>query len=193
MSTLWTPGGERPVPRSGAGGETGPARPRTQGNGEGGPAGAQVSEAEAAEAIRQLEEAQRHLLAAPVEDVVSNHCYGLFELAAVYLSARPPALDKARLAIDAMGALVEGLEGRLGSHEPEMREALTQIRLAFVQIQKVPEGAGGPEGSPPAGGTEAPVETPAPGGTDTAARTEVEESGGAGEEADAPSPTGSAS
>jgi hypothetical protein len=71
---------------------------------------------------------------APVEVVVANHCYGLFELAAVYLSQQPPLLDQARLAIDALGCLVDGLEGRLGEGEGALKEGLTNLRLAYVQI-----------------------------------------------------------
>jgi hypothetical protein len=70
----------------------------------------------------------------PVEVVVANHCYGLFELAAVYLSQQPPLLSQARLAIDALGALVGGLEGRLGEAEEPLRDGLNQLRLAYVQI-----------------------------------------------------------
>ncbi len=74
------------------------------------------------------------LAAAPVEVVVANHCYGLFELAAVYLSQQPPLVDQARLAIDALGCLVDGLEGRLGEGEGTLKEGLTNLRLAYVQI-----------------------------------------------------------
>ena len=70
----------------------------------------------------------------PVEVVVANHCYGLFELAAVYLSQQPPLLDQARLAIDALGSLVTGLEGRLGEAEEPLKDGLSQLRLAYVQI-----------------------------------------------------------
>jgi hypothetical protein len=70
----------------------------------------------------------------PVEVVVANHCYGLFELAAVYLSQLPPLLDQARLAIDALGALIGGLEGRLGENEEQLKDGLSQLRLAYVQI-----------------------------------------------------------
>ncbi len=70
----------------------------------------------------------------PVEVVVANHCYGLFELAAVYLSQQPPLLDQARLAIDALGSLVSGLEGRLGEAEEPLKDGLSQLRLAYVQI-----------------------------------------------------------
>jgi hypothetical protein len=60
---------------------------------------------------------------------------GLFELAAIHLSAEPTHLSEAALAIDALGTLVEGLEGRLGEAEPTLRDALSQIRLAFVQVK----------------------------------------------------------
>jgi hypothetical protein len=74
------------------------------------------------------------LAASPVEVVVANHCYGLFELAAVYLSQQPPLLSQARVAIDALGSLVGGLEGRLGEAEEPLKDGLSQLRLAFVQI-----------------------------------------------------------
>ena len=45
--------------------------------------------------------------------MIANHCYGLFELAAVYLSSVPPKLEDAQLAIDALAAIVEGLGERL--------------------------------------------------------------------------------
>ena len=77
---------------------------------------------------------EAELSAAPVEEVIANHCYGLFQLAAIHLGHQPPNLPSARLAIDAFGALVEGLDGRLGSAEGTLRDGLAQLRLAFVQI-----------------------------------------------------------
>jgi hypothetical protein len=74
------------------------------------------------------------LINSPVEVVIANHCYGLFELAAVYLSNQPAMLEQACLAIDALGSLLDGLEGRLGEVEPQLREGLSQLRLAYVQI-----------------------------------------------------------
>jgi hypothetical protein len=82
-----------------------------------------------------LEELRGQLLSTPPEVVVANHAYGLFELAALHLSSLPPGFDQARLAIDALGALVEGLAGRLGQAEQSLVDALAQIRLAYVQIQ----------------------------------------------------------
>jgi hypothetical protein len=82
----------------------------------------------------EVESMRSELTHAPVEVVVANHCYGLFELAAVYLSQVPPLLPQASLAIDALGCLVDGLTGRLGESEAHLLEGLSQIRLAFVQI-----------------------------------------------------------
>ena len=82
----------------------------------------------------QLEAMRAELANSPVEVVVANHCYGLFELAAVYLSQQPPLLAQARLAIDALASLVDGLEGRLGEAEDQLKDGLGQLRLAYVQI-----------------------------------------------------------
>ena len=105
---------------------------------------------------RQVDEMRRELAGTPAEVVVANHCYGLFELAAVYLSQDPPRVDQARLAIDAFGAVVDGLRDRLGEAEPSLRDGLSQIRLAFVQIDQARTEARteatSPPGSEPAGG-----------------------------------------
>ena len=82
----------------------------------------------------QVAAMRAELANSPVEVVVANHCYGLFELAAVYLSQQPPMLPQARLAIDALGALVLGLENRLGDAEEQLKDGLSQLRLAYVQI-----------------------------------------------------------
>jgi hypothetical protein len=71
----------------------------------------------------------------PAEVVVANHCYGIFELAAIYLSQTPPMLFQAQLAIDGLGYLLDGLRGRLGEAEPSLRESLSQLRLAFVRME----------------------------------------------------------
>jgi hypothetical protein len=81
-----------------------------------------------------MEQVRRQLLQTPAAVVVANHAYGLFELAAIHLSEQPPNLDEARLAVDGLGTLVEGLGSRLGEAEEPLRDALAQIRLAFVQI-----------------------------------------------------------
>jgi hypothetical protein len=152
VSSLWTPGGEYKVPRPGdatpgSAGEPGdgppgeprrtpsPAAPGPEQDGE--YAGGEPTEAELRELARQLAEA-------PPEDVIANHCYGLFELAALHLSQRPANLVQARLAIDAMGLLVEGLGDRLGSHAATLADGLTQLRLAYVRITDSPASADQP-------------------------------------------------
>ena len=126
MSSLWTPDGERPVARpSGAAGPP-PDAPSPFDSDD-----ARIDDEGLAD---QVEAMRAELAAAPVEVVVANHCYGLFELAAVYLSQQPPLVDQARLAIDALGCLVDGLEGRLGEGEGPLKEGLTNLRLAYVQI-----------------------------------------------------------
>ena len=88
----------------------------------------------------RMAELRQQLADAPVEVVVANHCFGLFELAALHLSLQPPRLPQAQLAIDALAAVVDGLSGRLGEAEQQLRDALAQLRLAFVQIKTAPPG-----------------------------------------------------
>ncbi len=78
---------------------------------------------------------QKQLSETPAAEVIANHCFGMFELAALHLSLQPPQLGEAAIAIDALSALVEGLTGRLGEHEAQLKEGLASLRLAFVQIR----------------------------------------------------------
>jgi hypothetical protein len=82
-----------------------------------------------------LAEVQRQLLETPVSVVIANHCIGLFQLAAIHLEQNPPKLDEAKLAIDAMAGIVETVGSRLSEEEMPLREALTQLRFAYVQRQ----------------------------------------------------------
>ncbi len=90
---------------------------------------------EIAEAQQAMEESRRRLSSVPAEVVVTNHAMGLYELAAIHLSADEPDLAQAALAIDALACLVDGLGDRLGPEAPTMSGALQNIRLAFVQIK----------------------------------------------------------
>jgi hypothetical protein len=121
MSSLWTPSGEH-IPAN-----------------EGGPPDEadETPEALSKEAQAEVEAMRQQLAGTPAEVVVANHCYGLFELAAIYLSQAPPMLFQARLAIDGLGCLLSGLKGRLGEAEPALSDALSQLRLAFVQLDGV--------------------------------------------------------
>jgi hypothetical protein len=122
MGTIWTPSGERPV-----------------GNADQPPQGARETDAEAAptddELAADMAEVQRQLLAAPVTVVIANHCIGLFQLAALHLNQPEPDLEQTSVAIDALAAVVETLGSRLGEEESTLRDALAQLRLAFVQVK----------------------------------------------------------
>lgn len=86
------------------------------------------------EARGLLDEARRRLREAPAHVVIANHVMGLYELAAIHLSDTEPDLTQARLAIDAVGCLVEGLGDRLGDDAPVLAESLSTLRLAYVQV-----------------------------------------------------------
>jgi hypothetical protein len=135
VGTIWTPSGEQPVGDEGSGGAAGTP-----------PGGDEEQVPEELEA--ELAEVQRQLLETPASVIIANHAIGLFQLAALHLNQQPPNFVDAQLAIDALGALVEGLGDRLGPDEEALRDALAQIRLAFVQIKSA--GPGGPQ----AGGDE---------------------------------------
>jgi hypothetical protein len=95
----------------------------------------ETSELDAAQ--QALSEARARLAEVPAEVVVTNHVMGLYELAAIHLAADPPDLVAAALAIDAVGCLVEGLGDRLGEDAGTMRDALANIRVAFVQVKGI--------------------------------------------------------
>ena len=140
MSSLWTPGGERPVGR-----DTGDDHPQQPG-----PASPDdLTDAEREELEQELAAMQRQLLENPASVVIANHAIGLFQLASLHLSQRPPQVEEGRLAIDAMAAIIEGLGTRLGDQEAPLREALSRLRLAFVELSKRVEGGG--EGGEKAG------------------------------------------
>lgn len=116
--SLWTPGGERPVEP--AGGE---------------PVLTPDQEAEAQQIAAEMAQVREQLSQVPAAQVVANHAMGCWELAAIHLSAQPPKFEEAQVAIDAFGAIVAVLEGRLGPDEATLNDALAQLRLAFVQMK----------------------------------------------------------
>jgi hypothetical protein len=93
---------------------------------------------ELADIEQAMADARSRLLDVPAEVVVTNHVMGLYELAAIHLSADPPNLAAASLAIDAVGCLVDGLGDRLGDDATTMRDALANIRLAYVSLAQRP-------------------------------------------------------
>ena len=125
MSTLWTPSGDPPPePESGPPGEP-----------------------DAAAVAEELRRVRAELAATPVADLIANHAVGLWQLAVLHLvpdEGQAAHLGDAALAIDALAALVEGVGDRLERHAEPLRDALSQLRLAFVQVQERGAGEDGP-------------------------------------------------
>jgi hypothetical protein len=156
--TLWTPSGEHPVDRrSGDTGSRGPTQTETStspasspdaaGTGSGtaaepeGPSLDDLSpeqRAQVEEMTRQMEAARARMLQLPVGTVVGQQALQFYELAAIYLSQDAPRLDDARIAIDALTAVVEKLGSRLGEAEQPLRQAVNQLQLAFVEASNKP-------------------------------------------------------
>ncbi len=136
MSTLWTPSGEH---------EPQPDDEQTDAPS---PPGVPPLDPEARGGTPPEEEAemarlQAELAATPVADIVANHVVGLWQLAVLHLSIGTEDrghLPEAQLAIDAVAAVVEGLGTKLGDHEPALRDALAQLRLAFVEVSRSDSG-----------------------------------------------------
>ena len=145
MSTLWTPGGEVPVGDRPS--DTGPVSPAGASDTSAADAAAAAPEdfdldslspeerEQAEQYIQELAESRERLRSVPASVVVTNHAMGLYELAALHLANQPPNFSEATVAIDALGALLDGMQGRLGEPEATLREGLSQIRMAFVQLK----------------------------------------------------------
>jgi hypothetical protein len=141
--SLWTPGGEHPVDREQPDTQPSAAQP------DGPPPGMEELDEEQQAQLRamqeEMEEVRQQLLEAPASTVVANHAMGLYELAAIHLTAEHPKLPEAVLAVDALAALVEGLHGRLGESEATLQQALVQLRAAYLEVRQR-SGEGGEPG-----------------------------------------------
>lgn len=125
MSTFWTPSGERPIPRD----EPAPAAPPPPGYPEDG--GEEMDE----ELKAELRAMQEQMVRTPAAIVVANHCIGLVELAALHLGQNPPNLADAQIAIDALAGVLDGVGARMGENGPPLRQALNQMRMAFIETK----------------------------------------------------------
>ena len=136
--SLWTPDGEHEVPRDQPQPTSQPqADAQAQSGMPGAPSLDDLSPEERAQAeamAAELAEARARLADTPSSVVVANHAMGLYELGAIHLSNDPPNLAEAKVAIDAMAAVVDALPGRLGEHEETLQAARSQIQMAFVEL-----------------------------------------------------------
>jgi hypothetical protein len=134
MASLWTPDGERPARPSPSAAEAA----RNQERGEFRDIADQLGEedrAQAEELAREMAEVRDQVARTPAAVVVANHVMGFYELAAIHLSQQPPNFGEATVAIDAMTAVLDKLKGRLGENEQVLRDAMSQLQIAFVQLQ----------------------------------------------------------
>ena len=134
MSTFWTPSGERPIPRD----EPTPASSPPPGY----PGGADDEEMDE-ELQAELMAMQEQMLRTPATIVVANHCIGLVELAALHLGQNPPNLAEAQVAIDALSGMIDAVGARMGENGPPLRQALNQMRMAFIEAKTATARAGG--------------------------------------------------
>jgi hypothetical protein len=96
-----------------------------------------------------------------IEDVVLQTVVSLLNLGGRKAGLAPGTEDErdvgqVGLAVDAARALLPLVEGQLGPDAATLREALSQLQLAFVRLGGTGET---PQGEPPAGGA-APQQTP---------------------------------
>ncbi len=135
MSTLWTPSGEH---EPGPGDEGSPTQPPpAAATGPPPGAGEPVDEATRAQAEEEMKRLREELASTPVADIVANHVVGLWQLAVLHLDLEGSGtrqVDEARVAVDAVSALVEGLGEDLGPHRGALEDALAQLRMAYVQV-----------------------------------------------------------
>ncbi len=133
MSTFWTPSGERPIPRE----EAERAAP-TAGEPYG-PDDEPMDEELRAELLAM----QQQMLQTPAGIVVANHCIGLVELAALHLGQDPPNLADAQVAIDALAGMMDAVGPRMGENGPPLRQALNQMRMAYIEARNAVALGGG--------------------------------------------------
>ena len=134
MSTFWTPSGERPIPKDEPG-----AAPQAPAGPPMGTDGEEMDEEMAAEFMAM----QQQMLRTPAAIVVANHCIGLVELAALHLGQRPPNLSDAQVAIDALAGMIDAVGARMGENGPPLRQALNQMRMAYIEAKNAVAPSGG--------------------------------------------------
>jgi len=139
LMTIWTPSGEHEIPRNSSDSpdqskqvKSGGQAAEPVGSGPDGEIDPEVQQ----QYEEQLAEISQRILETPIETMLAQHFVGLFEIAAIHLSADSPNLHNARLVINAMDGMMSATEGELGNAEEPMQSMLHQIRMAFVSVSK---------------------------------------------------------
>jgi len=135
MSTFWTPSGERPIPHD----ESPVAPPEAPDRGGAGRGPDEEYSEEEMQA--EMMAMQEQLLGTPAAVVVANHGIGMLELAALHLGQQPPNLADASVAIDGLAGLLDAVGARMGPNEAPLRQALHQLRMAFLEAKSAAGGA----------------------------------------------------
>lgn len=153
MSSLWTPSGEHNVPKDQQG--AAPSAPSAPTEPAGDQAPIEIDpaalglppdfdidslspdqRAELEAAAQQVAQIRAELAETPPEIVIANHLMGMYELASVHLTQDEPNMEAARLAIDALGSVIDNCQGRLGEYEESLVGARQQLQMAFVEIAR---------------------------------------------------------
>jgi hypothetical protein len=141
--SLWTPDGEIPVEREQPDPQPDSPDPGREVDPD------EVNPEQAREMAEAMAQSRKEILETSVGSLLANHAMGMYELAAIHLTAEEPDFAETRLAIDALKILIEGLQGRLGEVEETLVEALHQIQLGYVQRYNDAKNAAAGEGPPP--------------------------------------------
>jgi len=137
--SLWTPGGEVPVNRTSSSEPEPDPRDAGMAGIAGGPSLDDLSPEERAQAeqmIAEMADVQRQIAATPAAQLVANHAMGLYELAAIKLSQEPPLFAEAQLAIDVLQAMIDTVGDRLGDDAAPLKQGLSQLQMAFVELRR---------------------------------------------------------
>jgi hypothetical protein len=144
--SLWTPSGEHPVDRE----PQSQPQPEPERQPQPDPESLEdltpEQRAQVEEMARQMQEAQAQMLRLPAGTVVGRQAAAFYDLAVLYLSQDQPRLDDARLAVDALAAVTDKLGPRLQEAEQPLRQMLTQVQMAFVEMAG--SGSSGPSEEP---------------------------------------------
>ncbi len=178
--TIWTPSGEHEVPRDSGGdpraappdqtSDVHASRPKSGDQTAGPPPGQPEMDPQMQQEMeQQLAEIRQRILQTPIEAMLAQHFVGLYEIAAIHMSAEVPNLHSARLAINAMDGILSATEGELGDAEESMQSMLHQLRMAFVSASQNSDGTGETaDGAPDAAGADDPAPAKDPAGADPA-------------------------